>query len=94
MLSSSERQFINSWRDQREGPRWKYYLLYSVAWSSVIFLCTFFLLKLLMEDRSMGGWSSFYFVVPFSIIAALTLTHLVYSINEKKFRRIVNREDQ
>ena len=93
MLSSSERHFFNSWRDQREGPRWKYYLTYSVAWSTVIFLSTFFILKLVMEDRSMGGWGSFYFVVPFSIAAAVTVTHLIYTSNEKKFKKIVERED-
>lgn len=92
MLNSSDRHFMNSWRDQREGPRWKYYLTYIVAWSAVIFLCTFFLLKLVMDDRSMGGWGSFYIVVPFSIVAAIAVTHLVYTINEKKFKRIIERE--
>lgn len=93
MLSSSERHFVNSWRDQRQGPRWKYYLTYSLAWGTVIFLCTFFLLKLVMEDRSMGGWSSFYIVLPLSVVAAIIVTHLIYTVNEKKFKKIEDREN-
>lgn len=92
MLNSSERHFMKSWLEQREGPKWKFYAIYSVAWSTVIFLCLFFLLKLLMDDRSMGGLMSFYIVVPASIALAVLVTHLVYTLNERKFKKIVDRE--
>ena len=92
MLNSSERHFMKSWLEQREGPKWKFYAIYSLAWSTVIFLCLFFLVKLVMDDRSMGGWTSFYIVVPVSIAAAAAVTHLIYTLNEKKFKRIEERE--
>lgn len=93
MLSVKEKKFIRDWGIQKEGPRWQYYLQYIVAWSTVIFLSLFFLLKLLMADRSMGGWTSFYIVVPLSIVLAALITHLVYQTNEKKLQQILQREE-
>ena len=92
MLTTSEQKFIRDWEFQKEGPKWKYYLQYIIAWSTIIFLVLFFLLKLLMPDRSMGGWISFYIVVVISIVLAIVITHLVYQTNEKKLRAILKRE--
>ena len=94
MLTSSERHFMQSWKEQREGPKWKYYLQYIIAWSTVSFLSLFFLTKLIMSDRSMGGWISFYIVIIVSIIVATLVTHIIYQSNEKKYRRILQRENQ
>ena len=93
MLSVKEKKFIRDWGIQKEGLRWQYYLQYIVAWSTVIFLSLFFLLKLLMADRSMGGWTSFYIVAPLSIVLAALITHLVYQTNEKKLQQILQREE-
>jgi uncharacterized membrane protein (DUF485 family) len=93
MLTSAEKHFIQSWKEQREGPRWKYYLQYIIAWSTVSFISLFFLTKLLMSDRSMGGWISFYIVLAASIILAAFITHLVYKLNQKKFTQIIQREE-
>ena len=92
MLTTSEKKFIRDWEFQKEGPKWKYYLQYIIAWTTIIFLVLFFLLKLLMPDRSMGGWISFYIVVVVSIVFAIVITHLVYQTNEKKLRAIIKRE--
>ena len=93
MLTHSEKIFIRDWQIQKEGPRWKYYVQYIFAWSTVLFLSLFFLLKLIMADRSMGGWTSFYIVLPVSVVLAALITHLVYQTNEKKLKRILQRED-
>src|ERR1044071_5326343 len=93
MLTSVEKKFIRDWQIQREGPAWKYYLEYIIAWSTVGFLSIFFLLKLIMSDRSMGGWMSFYIVLGVSIIAAILATHIIYRSNEKKYRTILKREE-
>jgi len=45
-----------------------------------------------MADRTMGGWTSFYIVVPLSVLLAAIITHLVYQTNEKKLQRILQRE--
>jgi hypothetical protein len=92
MLTTKEKVFIRDWEIQKEGPKWKYYLQYIIAWSTVIFLSLFFLLKLIMADRSMGGWTSFYIVAPVSIAMAVLITHLVYQANEKKLQQIKQRE--
>lgn len=93
MLTQSEHKFIRDWTIQKEGPKWKYYLQYIIAWSTVLFLSLFFLLKLIMADRSMGGWTSFYIVLPLSIVLAFAITHFVYTLNEKKMQRIMQREE-
>ena len=94
MLTTSEKKFIRDWEIQREGPAWKYYLQYIIAWSTVSFLSLFFLVKLIMSDRSMGGWISFYIVLSASIIIATVVTHIIYQSNEKKFKRILEREQE
>jgi len=92
MLTAKEKVFIRDWEIQKEGPKWKYYLQYIIAWSTVIFLSLFFLLKLIMPDRSMGGWTSFFIIVPISVALAALITHLVYQANEKKLQQIKQRE--
>ena len=88
MFTNSERKFIRDWEIQKEGPKWKYYLQYIAAWGTVLFLSLFFLLKLIMSDRSMGGWTSFYIVLSVSVVSAALITHLVYQINEKKYKAL------
>ena len=92
MLSKKEKIFIRNWEIQKEGPKWKYYLQYIVAWTTVLFLSMFFLLKFIMSDRSMGGWTSFYIVAPLSVIIAAVITHIVYQTNEKKLQQLSERE--
>ena len=93
MLTTKEKVFIRDWKIQKEGPKWKYYLQYIIAWSTVIFLSLFFLLKLIMPDRSMGGWISFYIAAAVSVALGALITHLVYQTNEKKLQQIQQREE-
>lgn len=92
-MTTSEKVFIKNWEIQKEGPKWKYYLQYIIAWSTVIFLSFFFLLKLIMSDRSMGGWISFYIILFVSVLLAAIITHLVYQTNERKVKRLLQREE-
>ena len=94
MLSTSEQKFKRDWEFQKEGPKWKYYLQYIIAWTSVIFLSLFFLIKLIIPDRNMGGWTSFLIVAFVALAFAIIVTHLVYQTNEKKLQRIKQREEQ
>lgn len=94
MLTNKEKVFVRDWEIQREGPKWQYYLQYIIAWTTVIFLSVFFLLKLIMSDRSMGGWISFFIVSFVAILSASIITHLVYQTNEKKYKGIEAREAQ
>jgi peptidoglycan/LPS O-acetylase OafA/YrhL len=92
MLTPSEQKFIRDWEFQKEGPKWKYYLQYIIAWTSVIFLSLFFLIKLIIPDRNMGGWTSFLIVAFVALALAIVITHLVYKTNEKKLQEILRRE--
>lgn len=94
MLTTSEKVFIRDWEIQKEGPKWKYYLQYIIAWSTVIFLSLFFLIKVIISERNMGGWISFFIVFFIAVLSASIITHLVYKTNEKKYRKIEERESQ
>ena len=94
MLSTSEKRFIKDWEIQSEGPKWQYYLQYIIAWTTVIFLSLFFLLKLILPDRNMGGLISFVIVLAVSFLCASIITHLVYQTNEKKFKHLLNKEER
>jgi hypothetical protein len=93
MLTNKEKNFIRDWQIQKEGSKWKYYLQYIIAWSTVIFLSSFFLLKLIMSDRSMGGWISFFIILIGSVLLSILITHLVYQTNEEKLKRLLEREE-
>ena len=91
-MTSQDRHFLESWIEQREGPAWKYYLQYSIAWAVVIFLCLFFTL-LLVGGRGTGAKGSFLIVAAISIITSIITTHFIYTTNEKRFKRIRNKPD-
>ncbi len=92
MLTTSEKVFIRDWKIQKDGPKWKYYLQYIIAWTTVIFLSLFFLIKVIISDRNMGGWASFLIVLFVAILSASIITHLVYQTNEKICKKIEERE--
>ncbi len=92
MLTSSEKHFKQSWIEQRQGPKWKYYVQYTIAWGIVTFLALFFLLKLIIAERNMGGMATFYIILPVSIIIAFAVTHFTYVINERRLNKILQKE--
>lgn len=92
MLNSSERHFLDQWKDQRKGPKWKYYLIFSIAWTVASFLGIFFLSKFIMHDRAMGGTTGFYIIAAIAIVVGISSTHLVYTTSENKYQKILERE--
>lgn len=94
MLTHKEKNFIRDWQIQKEGPKWKYYVQYIFAWTTVLFLSLFFIVKLVMSDRSMGGWISFFIILGTSLLLAALITHLVYQVNEQKLERLKQREER
>ena len=92
MLTASEKRFIKDWEFQKEGPKWKYYLQYSIAWTIVIFLSIFFITKFLMSNRNIGGWLSFTVFFITAVVLSILITHLIYQSNEKKLNAIVKKE--
>ncbi len=92
MITNGERRFIEQWRDQKSGPKWKYYLLFSFAWSVVSFLVIFFLLKLFTNLWETGGFNLIYLMIGAAIIVGFFSTHFTYVNNEKKYHSIMERE--
>lgn len=94
MISSTERHFINQWAEQRSGPRWKYYLQFTIAWTVVSFLVIFFLTKLFTDLWETGGQNLIFVLIGMSIMIAFLATHFTYSLSEKKYNKIMNREEE
>ena len=88
MITRSEERFIKKWSEQKEGPRWKFYLQYIIAWGIVFFLCLFFFLKLLIANVELGNIRYFLIIFPLSFLMSFIVTHLVYVINEKKLKTL------
>jgi len=92
MITNAERRFIEQWRDQKSGPKWKYYLLFTFAWTVVSFLVIFFLLKLFTNLWQTGGPNLIYIMIAAAIIIGFFSTHFTYVTNEKKYDAIMERE--
>lgn len=93
-MTNSERHFMDQWREQKSGPKWKYYLLFSVAWSVVSFLVIFFLTKLFTSLWETGGQNLIYILIIISIITGFLSTHFTYIVNEKKYKKILDTEKE
>lgn len=92
MISNSERRFINQWLEQKSGPKWKYYLQFSVAWTMVAFLVIFFFTKLFTNTWETGGRYIIILFIALSILIGILSTHFTYALSEKKYKSIMERE--
>lgn len=91
MLTSTERNFIEQWQEQKSGPKWKFYLLYSCAWSVVSFLVIFFLTKLFTNLWETGGPNLIYTLIVLSIISGVFSSWFMYHNNEKRYHKILDK---
>jgi hypothetical protein len=94
MISNSDKHFINDWNEQKSGPKWKFYLLFSIAWSVISFLVIFFLTKLFTNLWETGGQNLIYVLVSISIISGFLSTHFSYVINEHRYKKILEKNKE
>ena len=94
MISNSERHFINQWMEQKSGPRWKYYLQFTIAWTVVSFLVIFFLTKLFTPLWETGGRNLIFLLIGISVVIGFLSTHITYSLSEKRYNKIMKREEE
>lgn len=87
-MGTKDSRFIDYWEDQRKGPKWEYYLTYGFGWTIVFFLCLFFLLKIILDERSVGSALTLVIIAPAALVLALVVTHLTYSKNEVKYKKL------
>ena len=90
-ITNAERRFIDHWSEEKKGPKWKFYLLFTIAWSIVSFLVIFFLIKLFTNLWQTGGANLIYLLIIVSFISGFLSTHFSYVINEKKFKAIMRK---
>jgi hypothetical protein len=93
MISNPERHFINQWKEQKSGPRWKYYFQFTIAWTVVSFLVIFFLTKLFTPLWETGGRNLIFLLIGISVVTGFLATHFTYSLSEKKYNTIMKREE-
>ena len=89
ILTSAERNFLTHWKDQKSGPKWQFYALYTLAWSVVSFLLIFFFTKLFTNLWETGGPNLIYGIIIVSILSGIISTHYMYVSNERKYQRII-----
>ena len=92
MISNSDRHFINHWKEQRSGPRWKYYLLFTIAWTVVAFILIFFLSKIFTDLWETGGRYLIVVIIFLALVIGFASTHITYRYSEKKFRLILKKK--
>ncbi|GAC1586077.1 MAG: hypothetical protein NVS3B19_04300 [Ginsengibacter sp.] len=92
MLTRAEERFITNWLEQKEGPKWKFYVQYTIAWGIVFFLCLFFILKMFVDNINLGEIKYFLIILPSSFVLSLIVTHLIYAVNENKLRKLREKE--
>jgi protein-S-isoprenylcysteine O-methyltransferase Ste14 len=86
VLTASEKRFIKSWEEQRQGGKTKYYLLYIVVGTFPAILVLSFL-------ASMFGWfNKLWITISLSVIIVTIATIRTWAANEKKFKGIIQRE--
>ncbi len=93
-LTKEEIRFTESWREQREGSRIKYYLLYTVSWGLLIVFISFFLLMFaggisiipIAQDNG-----KILLIIVLGFILGFFATHMVRTVNEKKYQKILDK---
>ncbi|MEP7233117.1 MAG: hypothetical protein ABI691_22860 [Ginsengibacter sp.] len=93
-MTRQDKRFIEHWLEQKSGPRWKYYLQFTIAWTVVSFLVIFFLTKLFTELWETGGQSLIYVLLIISIVIGFFATHFTYLLSEKRYNKILKKEDE
>jgi uncharacterized membrane protein HdeD (DUF308 family) len=92
MITKSEQRFINQWSDQKSGPRWKYYIQFSIAWTIVAFFVIFFFTKLFTNIWETAGPNVIYLFAALAVISGIVTTHLNYTLSEKKYKKIIAKQ--
>lgn len=92
MITNRERQFIEHWLEQKSGPKWKYYLQFTLAWTMVAFLVIFFLAKLFTNAWETGGTWLVYLMLGISLVTGFFATHLTYTRSEAQYKHILEKE--
>ena len=93
-ITKEDIRFTELWREQREGSKIGYYLLYTFSWGLVIIFISFFLLMF------MGGISiipiaqdnnKIVLIIIIGFILGFITTLIVRARNEKRYQKILDK---
>lgn len=88
MLTTGEKRFIKYWQDQRKGGKLPYYLLYILAGTFIASIVLSFLGAMFLASFP----ENLLMIILVSFVIVTIATVLTWSNNEKRFRRIIQRE--
>ena len=88
MLTTAEKRFIKYWEEQRKGGRLSYYLLYILAGTFIASIVLSFLSGMFL----IGFPNNLPYIILGSLLIVTVATILTWTNNEKRFRRIIQRE--
>jgi hypothetical protein len=86
VLTASEKRFVKSWEEQRQGGKVKYYLLYIIIGTFPAVLVLSFLASLF------GAFNKLWITIPLSFVVSIVYTVRTWAANEKRFKAIIQRE--
>jgi hypothetical protein len=86
VLTATEKRFVKSWEEQRQGGKVKYYLLYIIIGTFPAILVLSFLASLF------GAFTKLWLTIPLSFAVSIVYTIRTWANNEKKFKAIIQRE--
>ncbi|MGN6437068.1 MAG: hypothetical protein ACTHMM_11070 [Agriterribacter sp.] len=94
MVTKEELRFVEFWKEQREGSKFKYYLLYTISWGMLIVFLAFFIIMFLggisiipiAQDNYKVG-----LIVITGLLLGLIIAVISRSRNEKRYQKILQK---
>lgn len=93
-VSREEVRFVEYWKEQRQGSKFKYVLLYSISWGFMATLFSFFIIMFLggisiipiAQDNYKIG-----LIVGFGLLTGTLIAFITWRMNERKYFRILEK---
>jgi len=94
LVTKDDLRFVDFWKEQRQGSKTKYYLIYTLAWSFVVCLSSFFIIIF------MGGISiipiaqdnyKIALIVGVGMVLGFIIALISRSLNEKRYQKILEK---
>jgi Flp pilus assembly protein TadB len=90
-ITKEERRFLRYWEEQRNGSKIGYYIMYITIWFFTALLCLFFVSNNFVTFGS-TSINVLYIIMAIALAIAVLGTHFTFNRNQKKFKKIINRE--
>jgi len=94
VVTKEDIRFVEYWKEQRKGSRFKYHLIYSIAWGFIVGLFSFFIIMFL------GGISiipiaqdnhKIVVIVAAGLVTGTIITFITWQVNERRYFKILDK---